>query len=177
MTLPALNPAQLFDVRGKSAIIVGATGAFGKVACTTLGLSGARLTIAAGKNAAELTTLARDLAEAGIEAHEIARRPNDEAGAVAIVEAAVAAYSGVEILVVASGMNDVAPVVDMAAERFTRGDAGQCRWCVAHRASGRASDDCTKPGRQGRFHFFARGKLGHPAGYSAYCASKALLTD
>jgi NAD(P)-dependent dehydrogenase (short-subunit alcohol dehydrogenase family) len=54
MSLPNIDSAGLFDVRGKSAVIVGATGAFGKVACATLGAAGARLTIAAGK-AAELT--------------------------------------------------------------------------------------------------------------------------
>jgi NAD(P)-dependent dehydrogenase (short-subunit alcohol dehydrogenase family) len=51
MSLPNIDSAGLFDVRGKSAIIVGATGAFGKVACATLGSAGARLTIAAGKAA------------------------------------------------------------------------------------------------------------------------------
>ena len=106
MSLPAINPSTLFDVRGKSAVVVGATGAFGQVACTTLGRAGARLTIAAG-NAAELESLARELAAAGIEAHAVARRSNDEAGAAAIVEAAVAAHGGIDILVVASGMNDV----------------------------------------------------------------------
>ena len=32
MSLPAINPAALFNVGGKSALVVGATGAFGKVA-------------------------------------------------------------------------------------------------------------------------------------------------
>ena len=41
MTLPAVDPSGLFDVRGKSALIVGATGAFGKVACAALGRAGA----------------------------------------------------------------------------------------------------------------------------------------
>lgn len=57
MTLPKIDPTHLFDVRGKSAIVVGATGAFGKVACATLGGAGERLTIAAG-SATELTALA-----------------------------------------------------------------------------------------------------------------------
>jgi NAD(P)-dependent dehydrogenase (short-subunit alcohol dehydrogenase family) len=60
MSLPASISAGLFDVRGKSAIVVGATGAFGKVACATLGAAGARLTIAAG-NAGGFGTLAAEL--------------------------------------------------------------------------------------------------------------------
>jgi NAD(P)-dependent dehydrogenase (short-subunit alcohol dehydrogenase family) len=174
VSLPAINPSTLFDVRGKSAVVVGATGAFGQVACTTLGRAGARLTIAAG-NAAELESLARELAAAGIEAHAVARRSNDEAGAAAIVEAAVAAHGGIDILVVASGMNDVAPIVDMAPERFARVMQANVEgaWLIA-RAVGRRMIEQNRGGKV-VFTSSARGKLGHPAGYSAYCASKAAV--
>lgn len=174
MTLPAIDPAKLFDVRGKSAIVVGATGAFGKVACATLGSAGARLTIAAGK-AAELTGLAQELTAQGITAHAIARRPNSEADADAIVQAAVAAYGGIDILVVASGMNDVSPIVDMDLQRFSTVMQANVdgAWLIA-RAAGR---QLIAQGRGGKVVFTssARGKLGHPAGYSAYCASKAAV--
>jgi NAD(P)-dependent dehydrogenase (short-subunit alcohol dehydrogenase family) len=119
MTLPAINPGTLFDVRGKSALVVGATGAFGKVACATLGRAGARLTIAAA-NVDELSKLVNELAAERIESHSIARRSNSEADALGIVESAVSAYGCVDILVVASGMNDVSPIVDMSQERFAR---------------------------------------------------------
>ena len=174
MTLPAINPSALFDVSGKSALVVGATGAFGRVACAALGHAGARLTIAAG-NAAELSTLANELAQQKIEAHAIPRRSNSDADAQAIVESAVSAYGGVNILVVASGMNDVSPVVDMAPERFNRVMQANVEgaWLIA-RAAGR---QMIAQGRGGKVVFTssARGKLGHPAGYSAYCASKAAV--
>lgn len=174
MTLPSINHAGLFDVRGKSAVIVGATGAFGKVACATLGSAGARLTIAAG-NAGELDALAQELTANGIAAHSIARRSNTEGDAQAIVEAAVTAYGGVDILVVASGLNDVAPIVDMTPERFAKvmGANVDGAWLIA-RAVGR---QMIAQGRGGKVVFTssARGKLGHPAGYSAYCASKAAV--
>jgi NAD(P)-dependent dehydrogenase (short-subunit alcohol dehydrogenase family) len=60
MSLPAIDPAGLFDVRGKSALVVGATGSFGKVVCATLGRAGARLTITAG-NGEELEALRRSV--------------------------------------------------------------------------------------------------------------------
>ena len=41
------NPLSLFDVRGKSAIITGATGAFGAIAAKTLAAAGANVVIAA----------------------------------------------------------------------------------------------------------------------------------
>ena len=174
MTLPAFKPAELFDVRGKSALIVGATGAFGKVACATLGRGGARLTIAAG-NASELTTLAQELSSEGIESLPVAKRSNTEADATAIVQAAVSSYGAVDILVVASGMNDVSPIVDMAPERFERvmqaNVAGA--WLIA-RAVGQQMITQARGGKV-VFTSSARGKLGHPAGYSAYCTSKAAV--
>lgn len=174
MTLPAIDPAALFDVAGKSAIVVGATGAFGKVVCATLGRAGARLVVTAG-NAANLDELVAELAAERVAAVPVALRPDSEADCDRIVEAAVAAYGGVDILVVASGMNDVAPIVDMAPERF----AGVMRanvdgaWLIA-RAAGRAM---IAQGRGGKVVFTssARGKLGHPAGYSAYCTSKSAV--
>ena len=41
------NPLSLFDVRGKSAIVTGATGAFGAVAAKTLAAAGANVIDAA----------------------------------------------------------------------------------------------------------------------------------
>jgi NAD(P)-dependent dehydrogenase (short-subunit alcohol dehydrogenase family) len=174
VTLPTINHADLFDVRGKSAIVVGATGAFGRVACATLGSAGARLTVSAG-SAGEVTALAQELAASGIEAHPIGRRSNTEADARAIVEAAVAAHGGVDILVVASGMNDVSPIVDMSPERFDKVMQANVdgAWLIAREAG----KQMIAQARGGKVVFTssARGKLGHPAGYSAYCASKAAI--
>jgi NAD(P)-dependent dehydrogenase (short-subunit alcohol dehydrogenase family) len=174
MTLPKIDNASLFDVRGKSAIVVGATGAFGKVACATLGSAGARLTVAAG-SASELESLTQELLGARIESVAIAKRSNSEADAEAIVERARAAYGSVDILVVASGMNDVSPIVDMTFERFSRVMQANVEgaWLIA-RAVGK---QLIAQGRGGKVVFTssARGKLGHPAGYSAYCTSKSAV--
>jgi NAD(P)-dependent dehydrogenase (short-subunit alcohol dehydrogenase family) len=174
MTLPKINTAALFDVRGKSAIVVGATGAFGKVACVTLGLSGARLTVAAGSSP-DLESLTQELLAERIECVAIARRPNSEADAEAIVERARTAYGGIDILIVASGMNDISPIVDMTFERFSKVMQANVEgtWLIA-RAVGK---QLIAQGRGGKVVFTssARGKLGHPAGYSAYCASKSAV--
>ena len=174
MTLPAINPAGLFDVRGKSALVVGATGAFGKVACATLGAAGALLTVAAG-NATELAKLTQELKSAGCQSTAVAKRSNSEADAAAIVQAAVSAHGGVDILVVASGMNDVSPIVDMSPERFGRVMQANVEgaWLIA-RAVGRQMIAQARGGKV-VFTSSARGKLGHPAGYSAYCASKSAV--
>lgn len=174
MSLPSIDPSVLFDVKNKSAIVVGATGSFGKVVCATLGRAGARLTITAG-NAEELEALRRELAEAGIAAVPVARRPNGEADCEAIVAAAVEAHGSVDILVVASGMNDVAPIVEMTPDRFDKVMLANVdgAWLIA-RAAGK---QMITQGSGGKVVFTssARGKLGHPAGYSAYCTSKSAI--
>ena len=131
-------------------------------------------TIAAGK-AAELTGLAQELGARGIAAHAIACRSNTEEDARVIVEAAVAAYGGVDILVVASGMNDVSPIVDMTPDRFDKVIQANVTgaWLIA-RAVGRQMIAQARGGKV-VFTSSARGKLGHPAGYSAYCASKSAI--
>jgi NAD(P)-dependent dehydrogenase (short-subunit alcohol dehydrogenase family) len=164
----------LFDVRGKSALIVGATGAFGKVACATLGAAGARLTVTAGSSG-ELAKLEAELKAAGIEAHAVAKRSNSEADAESIAAAAVSAFGALDILVVAAGINDVSPIIDMAPERFAKVMQANVdgAWLIARAAGKRMIEQ----GRGGKVVFTssARGKLGHPAGYSAYCTSKSAV--
>ena len=174
MSLPSIDTSTLFDVRGKSAIVIGATGAFGQVACATLGNAGARLILTAGK-ADTLATLKTSLDEAHIEARTVSRRPDTEADGDAIVSTTLEAYGGIDILVVASGMNDVAAIQDMSPERFDNVMRANVdgAWLIA-RAVGK---QMIAQGRGGKVVFTssARGKLGHPAGYSAYCTSKSAI--
>src|SRR5271168_398689 len=93
------NPQALFDIRGRVAIVTGASGAFG--------------VLAAG-NAAELATVAGDCAELGAAVETMNLRPEAEEDCASITGAAVARFGAVDILVVASGMNDVAPATEMS---------------------------------------------------------------
>lgn len=174
MTLPVIDSTGLFEVDGKSAIIVGATGSFGKVVCATLGNAGAKLTVTAG-NMDELLALNDELTEAGITAVAVNRRPNTEADCEAIVAAAVEAYGAVDILVIASGVNDVAMIGNLTLERFQKVMLANVdgAWLMARAAGKRMIEQ----GRGGKVVFTssARGKLGHPAGYSAYCTSKSAV--
>lgn len=174
MSLPKIEPAALFGIRGKSALVVGATGAFGSVACAALAAAGAKLTVSAG-NAEQLRALCAELEGLAGAVASVARRPNNEAEAAAMVSAAVLAHGGLDILVVASGMNDVSPIVDMSRERFDAVMQANVygAWLIA-RAAGK---HMIEQGRGGKVVFTssARGLLGHPAGYSAYCSSKAAV--
>src|SRR5215831_6408810 len=98
------NPPSLFDVRGQTAIVTGATGAFGAIAAKTLAGAGANVVIAAN-NAEGLKKLAGECDALGGKAEVVARRPSSEANCDAIVKAAVDRFGRVDILVVASGQN------------------------------------------------------------------------
>lgn len=172
MTLP--NPLDMFDVRGKVVLITGASGAFGAVAARVLAGAGCRLVLAAGK-ASELASIAGECREGGAEVVEVNLRPDSEAACEALVAEAVKAFGSLDILVVASGMNKVAKIDDMAPETFLAVmDANVTQSWLLARA---ATKQMKAQGRGGKIVLVssARGLLGHPAGYTAYCASKAAV--
>ncbi len=168
------NPASLFDVRGKTAIITGATGAFGALAAKVLAGAGANVVISA--NGFEgLKKVAAECEKLGGKVEMIAKRPSSEANCEAIVKAAVDRFGRVDILVVASGQNKVSKIVDQKPEDFLDVmDANVTQSWLMARAAGR---QMLKQGQGGKVILMssARGLLGHPAGYSAYCASKSAV--
>jgi NAD(P)-dependent dehydrogenase (short-subunit alcohol dehydrogenase family) len=168
------NPLSLFDIRGKVAVLTGASGAFGALAAQVLAGAGAKPVLAAG-NADELATVAGKCRALGAEVVEVNRRPDNETECNAIVQEAVSHFGGLDILVVASGMNDIALINDMSAERFERVMQANVTssWLMARAAAGVMKAQ----GRGGRIVLMssARGLLGHPAGYSAYCTSKSAV--
>ncbi len=168
------DPLSLFDVRGKTAIVTGASGAFGALAAKVLSGAGANIVIAAG-NSAELQKVAAACRQLGGKVELLAKRPSSEANCEAIVEAAVDRFGRVDILVVASGLNKVAKIVDQPAADFLEIiDANVTQSWLMARAAGR---QMIKQGGGGKVILMssARGLLGHPAGYSAYCASKSAV--
>ena len=164
-------PLALFDVTGRSALVTGATGAFGRAASKALSAAGANVTIAGG-NVEGLAALGSDL---GGDVAIVARRPETEEDAQAMVDTAVEHHGGLDIVVTASGMNRVGviteqPVADWQAvmDANVKGS-----WLVCRAAGRRLLDQ----GRGGKIVLVSstRGRLGHPAGYSAYCPSKAAV--
>jgi NAD(P)-dependent dehydrogenase (short-subunit alcohol dehydrogenase family) len=78
-------------------------------------------------------------------------------------------------VVLASGINKVAKIVDQAPETFMEVmDVNVTQSWLMARAAGK---QMLAQGRGGKVVFMssARGLLGHPAGYTAYCASKSAI--
>ncbi|RKP58419.1 SDR family NAD(P)-dependent oxidoreductase [Pararobbsia silviterrae] len=166
------NPLSLFDVSGKVAVVTGASGAFGRLAAKVLAGAGAKLVLAAG-NQETLAEVASECRALGAEVHTVARRPNTEADCEAIMDAALSAHGALDVLVVGSGLNDPCPITDMSLERFESVMDGNLTgaWLLCRAFGQRVIARGTKA--KVVLVSSARGKLGHPAGYSAYCASKA----
>lgn len=165
------SPASLFDVEGRSALITGATGALGAVAARALAQAGAKLTLTGG-NKDQLEELG---AELGSDVELVAKRPETSEDADAMVKAAVKAHGRVDILLTAAGLNKTSPIEDFEVEDWETVMDGNVRgtWLVA-RSAGR---QMLEQGGGGRVVLVSstRGKLGHPAGYSAYCTSKGAI--
>ena len=168
------NPGSLFDVRGKTAIVTGASGAFGALAAKVLAGAGANVVLAAG-NADELKKVAAECEALGAKVESVALRPSSAENCDKIVAAAVKRFGGVDILVMASGINKVAKIVDQPPETFEEVmDVNVTQSWLMARAAGK---QMLAQGRGGKVVFMssARGLLGHPAGYTAYCASKSAI--
>lgn len=174
---PLQNPLSLFDIAGKVAIVTGASGAFGAVAAQVLAGAGAKVALVAG-NAKALDATAAACGDAEIA--KINARPSDEAACEKIIAQTVARFGRIDIVVVASGKNDVARINDMAPERFLDVmDANVTQsWLMARAATKQMLAQGAEGGSGGGkivLMSSARGLLGHPAGYTAYCASKAAI--
>jgi NAD(P)-dependent dehydrogenase (short-subunit alcohol dehydrogenase family) len=168
------SPLSLFDIRGKTAIVTGASGAFGALASKVLAGAGANVVLSA-RNVAELKKVAGECEQLGGKTETVALRPNSEANCDKIVDAAVKKFGRVDILVVASGQNKVSKIVDQKAEDFLDVmDANVTQSWLMARAAGR---QMLTQGQGGKVILMssARGLLGHPAGYTAYCASKSAV--
>lgn len=165
------NPMAFFDVSDKVALITGASGAFGAVAAECLSGAGCRVALAAGNTDA----MASVASQCKNDTVQIKGRPDSEQACDELVAKTVKAFGRLDILVVASGMNKVAKIEDMPPETFTDVmDANVTQSWMMARA---ATRQMKAQGDGGKIVLMssARGLLGHPAGYTAYCASKSAV--
>jgi NAD(P)-dependent dehydrogenase (short-subunit alcohol dehydrogenase family) len=120
-----------------------------------------------------LDEISEECRNMGAQVLAINSRPTDENICADLVNKAVSEFGQLDILVVASGMNKVELINDMSIETFKSVmDANVTQsWLLARAASGQMKAQ----GKGGKIVLVssARGLLGHPAGYTAYCASKS----
>jgi NAD(P)-dependent dehydrogenase (short-subunit alcohol dehydrogenase family) len=165
------NPLSLFDVRGKVAIITGASGAFGRGCAISLGALGGRLMLVSGSKS-ELDSVAAEVNEVGGEATTMVRRPDSLEDANAMLEATLKAYGRVDQLVVASGMNKPGFIQDLKYEDWQAVMDANVRgiWFMAKAVGSYWIENKVR----GKMLVMSsvRGRHGNYSGYTGYCASK-----
>src|ERR1039458_9139095 len=92
---PLRNTLSLFDVKGKVALITGASGAFGRGCALALGALGAKLPLVSGSKE-ELEAVAAAIKEIGAEARTLVARPDSLADAQSMLKVALDAYGRVD---------------------------------------------------------------------------------
>ena len=165
------NPLSMFEVRGKSALITGASGAFGRGCALMLASLGVNLTLASGSKA-ELDEVAAEAKSLGAKVTVVYRRPDALEDAEAMLKAALDAYGRLDQLVVASGYNKAGFINEMKYEDWQAVMDANVRgeWFMAKAVGSYWIDKKIK----GKMLMMSsvRGRHGNISGYTAYCASK-----
>jgi NAD(P)-dependent dehydrogenase (short-subunit alcohol dehydrogenase family) len=163
-----------FDIAGRAALVTGATGSLGRALARGLADAGARLALAGG-NTDALEALGAELRSGDAAVELVNRRPQTAADAEAIVDAAVAAHGRLDFLVNAGGENRVDKIDQQDPDDFDAVlDANLRGLWLTCRAAGRVMIEQGSGGRVVNTSS-TRGRLGHPAGYTAYCTSKSAV--
>jgi NAD(P)-dependent dehydrogenase (short-subunit alcohol dehydrogenase family) len=164
----------LFDIKDRSIVVTGATGALGRAAALALGSLGAKLTLAAG-SAKDLDGVADEISKQGGTCVAVSRRPDKLDDAEAIASRAVEAFGRIDGLIVASGTNLPKMIGDMATEEWEQVMDANVRgsWLMCKAAGTRM----IAQGGGGKVVLVSsvRGRLGTARGYSAYCTSKSAV--
>jgi len=168
---PLRNPLSMFDVKGKSALITGATGAFGRATALMLASLGARLTLASGSKK-ELDEVAKEARSLGAEVVTIAKRPDTLKDAKAMLDLALKTYGRVDQLVIGSGYNKAGFIQDLKEEDWQAVMDANVKgpWVMAKVVGTYWIENKIK----GKMVLMSsvRGRHGNFSGYTGYCTSK-----
>jgi NAD(P)-dependent dehydrogenase (short-subunit alcohol dehydrogenase family) len=167
------NVYDLFDIKGKVAIVTGATGGLGQEVCKGLAAAGAKI-MATGRSDNKLIPLVEELKNSGAEVIYRAGKPDVHEDVKKVVDETVKAFGGIDILVTAAGVSIVKPIVDMPLEDWdTVMDANVKGTWLFCKEVGKVM---IEQGRGGKVVLVgsARGELGL-ANYSAYATSKGAV--
>ncbi len=161
----------LFDVKGKTALITGATGALGKAIAFGYGHAGMKVFVT-GRKADKNIALCEELKAAGIECAQEAGDPAVESDVVRIVDACKAAFGEINVLFTAAGYNNPQPIVEQELDEWKKimDSDVQGTWLFCKYAGKQMIDQ----GKGGKVIMVssARSKLGM-ANYTGYCTAKA----
>jgi len=161
----------LFDVKGKVALITGATGALGKAVSFGFGLAGMKVFVT-GRSDDKCKALCAELKKEGIECGYSVGDPAVEADVIKVVNDAVQKFGEINVLLPAAGYNKAQPIVeqDLAEWKKIMDSDVQGTWLFCKYAG----KQMIEQGKGGKMILVssARSKMGM-AGYTGYCTAKA----
>lgn len=163
----------LFDVKGKVALITGATGGFGSAAALGLAMAGAVVALS-GRNSESLKNLREEIASNGSSAGYFVGSPTDPDDVYRIVQDTVKQFGKIDILITAAGVNKPGPITEQSVEEWDMVmDANVKGTYLFCKEVGKVMID---QGIGGKVILVgsARGELGL-ANYSAYSPSKGAV--
>lgn len=160
----------LFDVKGKVALITGATGALGKAVAAGYGLAGMKVMVT-GRKEASLKALCDELRAQGITCGFSAGDPAVEPDVQKVVKDTVDKFGEVNVLVTAAGYNNPQPIVEQELDEWKKimDSDVQGTWLYCKYAG----EQMIAQGKGGKVILVssARSKMGM-AGYTGYCTAK-----
>jgi NAD(P)-dependent dehydrogenase (short-subunit alcohol dehydrogenase family) len=163
----------LFNIRGKVALITGASGGFGQAASIGLCQAGVKVMIT-GRHEEKLKTLQSSLQSIGGTCDFAVGHPDDAVEIEQIVNQTVTRFGGIDILITAAGMNKPQPIIEQLVDEWQSIiDANLRGTYLACKAAGKVMVE-QKRGGKVILVSSTRGKLGM-ANYSAYCPSKGAV--
>ena len=110
---------ELFGLKGRVAVVTGASSGLGVGFARALGDAGAHLVLAA-RRADRLDELAQELGNAGVEVLPVACDVTNSSEVEALKDACLKRFGRVDILVNNAGTTEVAPAEDESEEAFLR---------------------------------------------------------
>lgn len=163
----------LYDIKGKVAIVTGATGALGKAAAWGFAYAGAKVMLTA-RTQSKLQSLYDEMKAQGLECAYHIGDPIIESDVDHVVAATVKEFGGIDILLCAAGMNNPKPILEQPTEEWEAiMDANiKGTWLYCKKVGQILKDQ----GRGGKVILVSstRGKLGMK-NYTAYSPSKAAI--
>lgn len=171
MELPDVS--KVFDISGKVALITGATGGFGMIACQTMAAAGAKIMVT-GRSEDKLIRLCEELKSSGAEVAYAVGSPDNHEAVKHVVNETVSKFGGIDILISAAGVNVVGKIVEQSIEDWET--VMKANYNGTYFYCKEVGKVMIEQGRGGKVINVssARGNLGM-AGYTAYSPSKAAV--
>lgn len=164
----------MFNLEGKTAVITGGSGGFGKAAAIGLAAYGADVVVTS-RTLSSLEKTVSEIKDQGKEALAVSCDVTNEESVSSMAGEVIDKFGKIDIMVTGAGIAARHPAEEMPMDEFQKVmDANVKGTLLCCREAGK---DMIKRGEPGSIITVGsiRGFLGHPAGYSAYGTSKGAV--